>query len=98
MGVEPKILVPQNGWIYFMENLMNKWDDLGVFPYFWKHPYNDPCILRFHHVLDYWDFVQKRSVPTSAFDVGNSGRLPCIGWGPVWGFEDRLSELFFIVL
>ena len=29
--------------------------------------------LRLHHVLDYWDFVQKRSVPGlrgSRFDIG----------------------------
>ena len=31
----PKIGVPQNGW-FIMEN--PKIDDLGVFPYFWKHP------------------------------------------------------------
>ena len=34
--VFPKIGVPQNGW-FVMENPI-KMDDLGVFPYFWKHP------------------------------------------------------------
>ena len=32
-----KIVVPQNGW-FIMENPI-KMDELGVFPYFWKHPY-----------------------------------------------------------
>ena len=35
--VFPKIGVPQNGW-FRMENPI-KMDDLGVYPYFWKHPY-----------------------------------------------------------
>ena len=37
MGVEPKIMVPQNGW-FIRENPMNKWMIWGVCPYFWKHP------------------------------------------------------------
>ena len=35
--VFPKIRVPQNGW-FIVENPI-KMDDLGVFPYFWKHLY-----------------------------------------------------------
>ena len=46
MDVEPKIGVviypppPKMDGENFMENPMNKWDDLGGFPIiFWKHPY-----------------------------------------------------------
>ena len=35
--VFPKIMVPQNGW-FIRENPIEM-DDLGVYPYFWKHPY-----------------------------------------------------------
>ena len=35
--VFPKIMVSQNGW-FIMEKPI-KMDDLGIFPYFWKHPY-----------------------------------------------------------
>ena len=37
MGVEPKIGGKPPKWmVYFMENPMNKWDDLGrKKPYFW---------------------------------------------------------------
>ena len=37
----PKIWVPQNGW--FIIKNTGKMDDLGVFPYFWKHPNLQPC-------------------------------------------------------
>ena len=37
----PKIGVENHPkWVMkIMENPMNKWDGLGVFPYFWKHPF-----------------------------------------------------------
>ena len=42
--VFPKIGVPQNGW-FIRENPI-KMDDLGVFPYFWKHPNLGPICRR----------------------------------------------------
>ena len=32
-------MFPPKWMVKIMEKPMNKWDDLGVFPYFWKHPF-----------------------------------------------------------
>ena len=39
--------------VYFMENPMNKWDDLGVFPYLW---FNTHIFLHFLGGFDVFFF------------------------------------------
>ena len=55
MGVEPKILVPQNGW-FIRENPI-KMDELEVFPLFLENP----------HVQDQYTFAQSEQLSRGGF-------------------------------
>ena len=76
MGVEPKIGGKPPKWmVKIMENLI-KMDDLGVFPYFWKHP----CDL---WVMDFQKGLHPLKL-TSYFAPENRPKLPPKGNGLVF--------------